>query len=194
MALTPRIAPMLLIVGALAAGACSTPGVTPPPVPTSTPTPASTPTPIPTPSPTPVPSPTATATPEPTPTSTPQLPALFLYNRAMHLLEAQRYEDAIPAFGLVIRRLPDFAQAYRGRALAYYGDERPALAFEDLGRAIELDPGYAGAYKDRAVLYVELQDTAKAIADLETALSLYHRVRDAQKLAEASMLLDTLKR
>ena len=104
------------------------------------------------------------------------------------------FKDAIQAFGVVIRMLPDFTQAYHGRAVAYYRDGQVDLALEDLDRAIELDPDFADAYRDRAVAHAEQGDTANAAADLETALGLYDPKRDAEKLADVRALLGQLRR
>ena len=178
-----------------AALACSSPEPTP--VPTPTPEPTATPTP----QPTPTPEPTATPTPQPTPTPSGQPSrGLFEYIRAVSLLEANLWEDAIPAYGLVIRILPDLAVAYRGRGVAYYNEAiekendnlfRPAR--EDLDKAIELKPEYADAYKDRALLHRHLGDTEAAIADLERAVRYYDQRRQPISLREARQLLNELR-
>lgn len=186
-----RFALVLTAAGAILAGACSDPAPTPTAAPTQVPLPTVTPAPTPAPLP---PTVTPEPTEEPEPTATPQLDALFSYSRAVRLLRIREFKDAIAAFGLVIRRLPDFAEAYHGRGLAYYGDGHTNFAFEDFDKAIELKPELAEAYKDRAVLYHDEGDTGKAIVDLKKALILYHPVRDARKLAEAMMLLDQFTR
>ena len=151
------------VVGvALMAGACSTPP--PPPEPTTTPTPV----------PTPSPSPTPAPTPEPSPTPTPEPPdVLFRYTYAVRLLQSGQYDEAVPQFDIVIRFLPDFAQAYHGRGLAHYNAERIEEALTDFSNAIELDPDYADAYRNRGMLYANLGDIQKSITDLRIAMLLY---------------------
>ena len=119
---------------------------------------------------------------------------MFIYARAVRLREVEEYKDSIQAYGLVVRRVPDFAGAYHGRGLSYYHDGQLEFALEDFDRAIELKPDFADAYKSRAVLYKDQGDTDMAIADLEQALSLYDRVRDGAKIVEARTLLRELKR
>ncbi len=102
-------------------------------------------------------------------------------------------EEAIPLFTLVVRMLPNFAEAYRYRGVAYYDNEQPELALEDFDTAIKLKPDLANAYKDRAILYKDMDETEKAIADLEKALTLYHSVRDARDIAEAESLLNSFR-
>ena len=182
-----RIALWSVIVAAFLVGACSSSTSVPTPTQTSAQTAAEVPTADEGPSPTP----TATVGPEPSPT--PRLEALFEYTRAVQLLDIQEYEDAIPAYGLVIRRLPDFALAYHGRGLAYYHLEQIGLAIEDFDKAIELDPEFADAYRNRGVVHLNEGDTEKAISDLEMALSLYHPVRDAASLLDVRLLLEDLR-
>lgn len=52
----------------------------------------------------------------------------------------KKYNDAISAFGEVIRRKPDFAEAYWERGLVYQKTERQSEAEADLQKAKELNP------------------------------------------------------
>lgn len=179
---------VLSLAGGLIIMACSSSS----PIPiVTTPTPVSSAPPVQPLTPSPTPSSEETDTPVPTPTT--ELAALFDYTRAVQLLEIEEWDKAIGAFGLVIRRLPDFAKAYHGRALAFYGDKRSERALEDLDMAIELEPDLAGSYKDRAVIYRDQGKTEAAIADLERAVSLYDPVREARGLLEARQLLGQLR-
>ena len=184
---------VLALVGLIMVGACSNevPSVTP--TPTATLVPTETPLPSPTPSPVPAPSPTPTATPTRTPPPVSAAAGLFEYSRAIRLLEVQEFTQAIAAFGLVIRKLPDFAEAYRGRGVAYYREDLLNLALEDLDTAIELKPEFAGAYADRAVVHQDLGDIEKSIADLEKAISEFDPLRDPRRLAEAERALERLR-
>ena len=184
---------VLSIALVLVAAACS--NEPPPAVPTSTATviPTQTPLPSATPSPTPARSPTPAATPTRTATPPSRAAGLFDYSRAIRLLEVQEFTQAIAAFGMVIRRLPDFAEAYRGRGVAYYREDLLDLALEDFGTAIELKPGYAGAYADRAVVYQDLGEIEKSIADLEKAVVEFDPLRESLRLAEAERALERLR-
>ncbi len=187
------------LIGVLAttliAAACSTSPPEPTPVPTSTatPEPTATSTPVPTPTPAPTSTPVPTETPAPDPTATPQIAALFEYSRAIRLLEVQEFDDAVTAFDLVIRKLPDFSRAYYGRGRAFHGDERVDLALEDFATAIDLEPDFPGTYVARALIYVEQENREGARADLETALEVANEIRDAGIIAAARRLLAELK-
>ena len=127
------------------------------------------------------------------PTARPASAGLFDYSRAIRLLEIQEFTQAIAAFGLVLRRLPDFAEAYRGRGIAYYKEDLFDLALEDFDKAIELKPGLAGAYADRATVFQDRGETKKAIADLEKAISTYDPIRDGRRIAELRAILGNLR-
>lgn len=137
------------------------------------------------------PSATNTNTVEVTPT--PPTTLLFRYTRGVRYLEIGAPEEAISEFTLVIKMVPDFAQAYHGRGLAYYEKENYEKAMEDYNKAIELKPDLADAFKDRGKLQEALGETDKAIADLQKALVLYHNIRDARDILEVKSMLEFLK-
>ena len=183
---------LLLPVGLLAAvvlAGCSESGSEPTPaLPTAETAPTATP--VPTPSPSPTPSPEPAAEPEATPAQT---GVLFDYLYAVRLIEAAQWRDAIGAFGLVIRRLPEYGRAYFGRGLAYYNEEQLAPALEDFDRAIELEPTLAQAYMQRGMLHRDEGRTELAVSDLERALDLYQRRGHLTRAVEVAQLLDELR-
>ncbi len=196
-----------LMLVALVALGCSNDDTPPTPTPSPVPMEALEPTPTPQPPPptptaTPAPPPVSTSTPapidtpapSPTATPTPQVAALFEYSRAVRLLNAQEFDDAIIAFDLVIRKVPDFGRAYFRRGQAFHGDERIERALEDFATAIQLEPNFPGTYVMRAVLYLEQNERELAIADLETALGVGSPAHDAAYISAARQLLTQLGR
>ena len=119
------------------------------------------------------------------PTPTPELAALFYYTRAVQLLKVKEYDDAIATFGLVLRRLPDLAIAYRGRGAAYYYKDLYGRGLEDLNKAIMLDPNLGGAYYYRGLIYQAQGNPNEAITEFEKAISKYHPVREAYEKKQA---------
>ena len=82
---------------------------------------------------------TVVPSPAPSPTeTTTELESLFIYNSAVHALRIEEYNDSANKFTQVIRRMPDLAIAYKGRAAAYYFDGRIELAKEDLHKALSI--------------------------------------------------------
>lgn len=179
------------LLAAVVLAGCSESGSEPTPAaPTAETAPTATPVPAPSPAPAPSPSPSPSPEPEPTPAQT---GVLFDYLYAVRLIEAAQWKDAIGAFGLVIRRLPEYGRAYFGRGLAYYNEEQLAPALEDFDRAIELEPTLAQAYKQRGMLHRDEGRTELAVSDLERALDLYQRRGDLTRAVEVAQILDELR-
>jgi tetratricopeptide (TPR) repeat protein len=68
------------------------------------------------------------------------------YLQATHLIQQERFNEAIPLLDELITNTPDLAHLYfsRSKAMAQLGDAPAALA--DLEKTIELDAGNVGAY------------------------------------------------
>ena len=103
------------------------------------------------------------------------------------------YEEAIPQFNLVVRKIPEFAKAYYYRGVAYFNEELLKPALEDLDRAIELKPELADAYKARADVYEAQEKYDLAVRDLEEALELWDERFHADKIGEAQERLEDLR-
>jgi len=172
---------IIALVGfTLVATACSS---TPEPNPTPyaiTPTPTAVTTPTFDPTPSPTPEPTATVEPA---------SAMFRYMHGVQLLNAAQWEDAIPQFDLVIRLLPDFAEAYFYRAIAFHNEKHDELALQDLSSAIQLKPDYAKAYMNRGVLLVQQGEIVGGVADLQKALALFEADGDQIGIQEVQRIL-----
>ena len=134
------------------------------------------------------------------------------------LLWARRYQEAVAAFGEVIRLEPDFKRAYGFRGVAYYwlGDLQSArsscetkpdhwssmwclaLTYEKLGRHVDAEAeltrlqatfGDNSAYQC-ATIYASWGDTANALAWLDRAV----RLPDAGVVAvKTDALMDSLR-
>lgn len=118
---------------------------------------------------------------------------------AMDLL-LQRGQDAIAAgdpakavehFTAAIDYAPDFAEAYNGRATAYYltDDIGPALA--DLQTALTLNPQHFDAMKGFAIILEELGRPADALEVYRQVLAIHPQ--DADVAGAADRLVKTLE-
>ena len=124
------------------------------------------------------------------PTPTPETPdILFRYVSAVQMLRASLYEDAIPQFDMVIRVLPNFAEAHHKRGICHYNENQENLALEDFNKAIELKEDFAEAYRDRGVFYRNIGEHQKGINDLHKALQIYSNREDSEKIKELDNLL-----
>jgi tetratricopeptide (TPR) repeat protein len=93
----------------------------------------------------------------------------LLLQRGQDAIEAGNPTRAVEHFTAAIDYAPDFAEAYNGRATAYYltDDIGPALA--DLQTALTLNPQHFGALKGFAIILEELSRP-------EDALDVYRQV------------------
>jgi Mlc titration factor MtfA (ptsG expression regulator)/lipoprotein NlpI len=98
--------------------------------------------------------------------------ALARYERGTVYLDAGSYDEASADFTEVIRRLPDFAAAYRERGWASAAKGESAAAFADLTRALRLDPKDDIAYLQRARGYHVAGKLEKALRDFTRAIAL----------------------
>ena len=120
-------------------------------------------------------------TPSPTETTT-ELESLFIYNSAVLALRIEEYNDSANKFTQVIRRMPDLAIAYKGRAAAYYYDGRIELAKEDLQKALSLDVDLGGAHLYLGLIYKDEGDLQKAKHELTMAVNTIHPIRERWEL------------
>ena len=128
---------------------------------------------------------TETIIPSPTPSppeTTTELESLFIYNSAVLALRIEEYNDSANKFTQVIRRMPDLAIAYKGRAAAYYYDGRIELAKEDLQKALSLDVDLGGAHLYLGLIYKDEGDLQKAKHELTMAVNTIHPIRERWEL------------
>ena len=132
-----------------------------------------------------------TPAPEPSATPTAKPPdVLFRYSSGIQMLAAGQYEEAIPQFDIVIRVLPEFAQAYNGRGLAHFHNNEIDLSLEDFNTAIQLKPDLADSYMNRVAVYLMKERVSEAIKDLKQALILYEKEGEIDKAEEVRLMLN----
>ncbi|EAR51204.1 hypothetical protein OG2516_15055 [Oceanicola granulosus HTCC2516] len=93
----------------------------------------------------------------------------LLFERGSRALEAQDPVAAVEHFTAVIDFAPDFAEAYHGRATAYFLLDQTGPALDDLREVLVLNPRHFGAMRGLAIILEQIGDT-------ETALEVYRRV------------------
>ena len=126
-------------------------------------------------------------------TPTPELQSLFIYSRAVRALRTEEYNDAINGFTMVIKRMPELAIAYKGRAGAYYGSERIELAEEDLNKALDIDIDLGGAYLYLGLIHRDKGDKEEAKKNLVKAVNLIHKIRENWEFNKAQNALRALQ-
>ena len=71
----------------------------------------------------------------------------LLLQRGSDALDAGEYQAAVEHFTAAIDHSPDFAEAYHGRATAYYLLDYYGPALDDLRQALVLEPRHFGALR-----------------------------------------------
>jgi tetratricopeptide (TPR) repeat protein len=82
------------------------------------------------------------------------------------------YAAAVAVYTGCIMKRPDFAPAYRYRAVAHGNLKQHEKSVQDCSKAIELDPKYVNAWTIRGIAYRGLHQYDKALADLNKAIEL----------------------
>lgn len=95
----------------------------------------------------------------------------LLLRRGRDALEGGAPDRAIDHFTAALDHAPDFAEAYVGRASAYYLTNRAGPAIDDLRQALVLNPNHWEALQGFAVILEE-------VGRPEDALELWRRVHD----------------
>ena len=79
---------------------------------------------------------------------------------------------AIQEFNYAIEQVPDYADAYNYRGIAYHYIGNYDQAIADYDRAIEIQPADFLVYNNRGIAYFNKEDYDRAIADLNEAIRL----------------------
>ncbi|MDK2979401.1 MAG: hypothetical protein PWP52_2115 [Bacteroidales bacterium] len=88
-------------------------------------------------------------------------------------LYAQKYNDAIDAFNIVIKVKPKLADPYFLRGIAKFNLADYMGAEQDFTKAIELKPNHTDALKNRGISRVNLKKYYLALNDFNQAIKLY---------------------
>ncbi len=111
----------------------------------------------------------------------------LLLQRGSDALEAGDAQAAVEHFTAAIDHAPDFAEAYHGRATAYFLLDHYGPALDDLRQALVLEPRHFGALRGFAVIL-------ETIGQDEEALEVYRRIMDIHPhLEQARPALERLE-
>lgn len=88
----------------------------------------------------------------------------LLLERGRDALTAGNSKLAIEHFTALVDHAPDFAEAYNGRATAYFQDGKYGLSLEDIRRTLQLNPRHFGAMSGLALILEEIDRPDDALA------------------------------
>ncbi|NCO87781.1 MAG: hypothetical protein GW886_14235 [Rhodobacterales bacterium] len=97
----------------------------------------------------------------------------LLLKRGEDAMEAGAPEVAIEHFTAAIDHAPDFAEAYHGRATAYYMTDRIGPALDDLRQTLVLNPRHFNALQGFGILLLEMGREAEAAEVLRQVQAMY---------------------
>ncbi|MEO1536705.1 MAG: tetratricopeptide repeat protein [Pseudomonadota bacterium] len=110
----------------------------------------------------------------------------LLLERGRAALEAGDSTLAIRHFSALVDHAPQFAEAYNGRATAYFQAGRLGLSLEDIRRTLELNPQHFSAMTGLALILEEL-GYPEAALEAWREVARFHPNREGLKEAVARL-------
>ncbi|MBI1416151.1 MAG: tetratricopeptide repeat protein [Limimaricola sp.] len=104
----------------------------------------------------------------------------LLLKRGQDALQAGDAQAAVEHFTAAIDHAPDFAEAYDGRASAYFQLDLVGPALDDLRQTLVLNPRHFGAMRGIAIIMEEIGNDRQALAVYQAALALDPMATDVQ--------------
>lgn len=95
-----------------------------------------------------------------------------LFDQALKKYEEANYKGAILDYGKALTLIPEDAEVYSNRGLAYYKSKEYLKAIGDYDKAIIFEPNNADLYIKRGIVYDDLEQYPKAIEDYDKAIAL----------------------
>ena len=102
----------------------------------------------------------------------------LLLERGYAAMEAGDFEMAVWHFSALIDHAPEFAEAYNGRAAAFFLMDKYGEAMADIEMALVLNPRHFGALGGMAVIQEQLEHPENALKAYKAALALNPHSQD----------------
>lgn len=100
----------------------------------------------------------------------------ILYNKAMALTSAERYDEASDVFNHLLKVYPRHSDGYIARAHMEMVNRDTVAALADVNKALELNPRSINGYLIRTDINMGRDSLAAALADIDSALLLEPRM------------------
>jgi tetratricopeptide (TPR) repeat protein len=97
----------------------------------------------------------------------------YLFGRGQAALQAGQTEDAIEIFSAVIDHDPDFAEAWNGRATAYYMANRLGQSMADIEQVLIRNPSHFGALAGMGMILEQLNRPEDALRAYRASLAVH---------------------
>ncbi len=97
----------------------------------------------------------------------------YLVQRGQEALQAGQAETAISHFSAVIDYAPDFAEAWNGRATAYFLANRLGQSLSDIEQVLRLNPHHFGALAGLGQIMEQLERDQDALRAYRASLAIH---------------------
>ena len=92
------------------------------------------------------------------------------YEKAVLLMEGSRFGEALAAFSTIIKKRPEFAEAWNKRATIYYMVGEFDLSLKDCDEVMKRNPHHFGALSGYGQIYLQMGELDRALAYFQRAL------------------------
>ncbi|MCB1405941.1 MAG: tetratricopeptide repeat protein [Rhodobacteraceae bacterium] len=112
----------------------------------------------------------------------------YLFGRGQAALQAGQAEDAIAHFSVVIDHDPDFAEAWNGRATAYFMVNRLGQSMSDIEQVLIRNPRHFGALAGLGMILEQLERPEEAREAFAASLAIHpHQASVIEALARLDL-------
>lgn len=109
---------------------------------------------------------------------------------ATQLMNNNRLGDALSLYTGIIRRFPDYAEAWNKRATLYYLAGNFEASISDINRTLELEPRHFGALSGLGLIFIRQNELRSARKAFEDVLRVHpHSVSAMENLAQVNQAL-----
>lgn len=108
----------------------------------------------------------------------------LLYSRGQEALQADDAKAAVEHFSAAIDHAPDFAEAYNGRATAFFQMERFGLSLSDIEMTLALNPRHFGAMTGLGLILEALDRKADALSAYRAVTAIHPHSPNVQESIE----------
>ena len=92
------------------------------------------------------------------------------YEKAVSLMAASRFGEALAAFSTIIKKRPEFAEAWNKRATIYYMVGEFDLSLKDCAEVMKRNPHHFGALSGYGQIYLQLGELERSLEYFQRAL------------------------
>ena len=108
----------------------------------------------------------------------------LLWSRGTSALESGETLAAVEHFTAVIDHAPDFAEAYQGRATAYFTLDLYGPALDDLRQVLVMNPRHFGAMRGLAIILEQIGKEEEALEVIKLILAIHPQMQDVAEARE----------